>query len=92
MRIRDIILELGIDVPISAIEEKDGQVTLYLYGGTVKHWPPQVAVHVSPAQAPALPRTRKKKSAPVISDDTAHLLPDGKRKPSRKPAHKPEEH
>ena len=37
----DAIQALGIDVPIMRVEEdKNGAITIHLYGGETKHWPP----------------------------------------------------
>ena len=44
------IHDLGIDVPVLDVEEaEDGSLTLYLYGGAVKHWPPTAAVTLAAA-------------------------------------------
>ena len=44
------IHDLGIDVPVLNVEEaEDGSLTLYLYGGAVKHWPPTAAVTLAAA-------------------------------------------
>ena len=45
------IHDLGIDVPVLNVEEaEDGSLTFYLYGGAVKHWPPDALI-VAPEPA-----------------------------------------
>ena len=54
----DAIKALNIDVPIMRVEEdKNGAITIHLYGGETKHWPPAAtAVIASEAkQSPANP-------------------------------------
>jgi hypothetical protein len=56
----DVIQALEIDVPIMRFEQNDnGTVTIYLYGGEVKHWPPAATVgvdlRVNPDPNPANP-------------------------------------
>ena len=66
------IKDLKIDVPIMDIEEAaNGALTFYLYGGGVKHWPPDALIVVSeptgegPAfQEPARSQARAKRGAP----------------------------
>mgnify|MGYP001074514070 CR=1 FL=1 len=44
----DVIKALEIDVPIMRVEEDaNGAVTVYLYGGEVKHWPPAAQADIS---------------------------------------------
>ena len=65
----DVIKALEIDVPIMRIEEDPpGTVTVYLYGGDVKHWPPYAQVEIVPANPlpehtkPPVTRTQLQKS------------------------------
>jgi hypothetical protein len=48
----DVIKALEIDVPIMRCEEDPttGSVTVYLYGGEVKHWPPTAQAEIVGAQ------------------------------------------
>lgn len=47
----DVIKALEIDVPVMRIEEDPttGAVTVYLYGGEVKHWPPAAQAEIVPS-------------------------------------------
>ena len=48
----DAIKALGIDVPIMRAEQDDnGAITIFLYGGETRHWPPQAVAEI-PAQQP----------------------------------------
>ena len=65
----DVIKALNIDVPIMRVEEDgNGAVTVYLYGGEVKHWPPAAQADITPANPmpnftpPPVTRTELKKS------------------------------
>ena len=43
----DVIKALEIDVPIMRVEEDaNGAVTVYLYGGEIKHWPPTAQAEI----------------------------------------------
>jgi hypothetical protein len=44
----DAIQALGIDVPIMRVEEdQNGAITIHLYGGEVKHWPPAATAEIA---------------------------------------------
>ena len=44
----DVIKALNIDVPVMRVEEDgNGAVTVYLYGGEVKHWPPAAQAEIT---------------------------------------------
>jgi hypothetical protein len=65
----DAIQALGIDVPIMRVEEdKNGAITIHLYGGEVKHWPPAAAAEIAPPEPmhnftpPPVTRSELKKS------------------------------
>ena len=65
----DAIQALGIDVPIMRVEEdKNGAITVHLYGGETKHWPPAAQAEIVPANPmphftpPPVTRSELKKS------------------------------
>jgi hypothetical protein len=65
----DVIKALEIDVPIMRFEQHDnGAVTVYLYGGEVKHWPPTAQAEIASANPmpeyahPPVTRTALQKS------------------------------
>jgi hypothetical protein len=65
----DAIQALGIDVPVMRAEQDDqGAITIFLYGGEVRHWPPAGQAQISPANPmphftpPPITRTELKKS------------------------------
>lgn len=46
----DAIQALGIDVPIMRTEQDaNGAITIHLYGGEVKHWPPAAQADIATA-------------------------------------------
>jgi hypothetical protein len=65
----DVIKALEIDVPVMRIEEDgNGAVTVYLYGGEIKHWPPTAQAEIVSANPmpeytkPPVTRTQLQKS------------------------------
>jgi len=50
---QDIVVRLGIDVPVTSMEQDElGGLTLHLYGGGVRHWPPTASVEILAAKKP----------------------------------------